>query len=832
MAGEITVIGGGFAGVEAAWAAAQRGSKVTLYEMRPERRTPVHSTGDLAELVCSNSFKSNLLTNASGVLKEEMRRLGSLVLPIAEGHRVPAGEALAVDREPFAREITETLEGHPNITIVRQEVTSLPAARPLIIATGPLTSDALAAEIAKLTGGDSLSFYDAVAPTVTYDSLDMTKIFRASRRGKGDPGPRDTAISLQSEGDTSNASADGAAGAETAGEDDVVGCGGAPTDSADYLNCPFNKDDYLAFWKELTEAELAPLHDFEEGDSPQKMVFFEMCVPIEELARRGPRTLSFGAMKPIGLTDPRTGRRPWACVQLRQENKEGTLWGLVGFQTRLKWGEQKRILRMIPGLENAEFVRYGVMHRNTYVNAPRSARSELPAARASRHLPCRADDRGRGLSGIGRYRHPDRPERAQTLPGAGQRRAAEGDRPRVTVPLPGRKRPETLRADELQLGRCPGASRPACARQARKGTPEGRARPRGHGRISRWPYGPRLLRFRRGACLGFGIGRKRAGRSVRPAHAMNLADLHARRRPGRAITGMAAALLPFTESGAIAEDAFAACLLEIVSAGLTPAVNMDTGYVNLLTDAEKTHVLQLARQVLAGAPFLAGAYTEGQGGDVASLYRREIARIAEYGGTPILFQTARLHDRPAGDVAAIYAVAVADVPRAYAFELGRMFAPNGEIWSSEVAEAIMAIPQFQGMKHSSLDRMIELERLVLRDKVRPDFRILTGNDLGIDMIEYGSDYLLGLAAFCPRKFAERDRLWRKGSPDYLATSDALQLLGNIAFRPPVPAYKHSAAIFLHLLGKIPTARTHPRSPERPPWEREILASCAGRLGLL
>ena len=357
--------------MEAAWAAAQRGSKVTLYEMRPERRTPVHSTGDLAELVCSNSFKSNLLTNASGVLKEEMRRLGSLVLPIAEGHRVPAGEALAVDREPFAREITETLEGHPNITIVRQEVTSLPAARPLIIATGPLTSDALAAEIAKLTGGDSLSFYDAVAPTVTYDSLDMTKIFRASRRGKGDPGPRDTAISLQSEGDTSNASADGAAGAETAGEDDVVGCGGAPTDSADYLNCPFNKDDYLAFWKELTEAELAPLHDFEEGDSPQKMVFFEMCVPIEELARRGPRTLSFGAMKPIGLTDPRTGRRPWACVQLRQENKEGTLWGLVGFQTRLKWGEQKRILRMIPGLENAEFVRYGVMHRNTYVNAPR-----------------------------------------------------------------------------------------------------------------------------------------------------------------------------------------------------------------------------------------------------------------------------------------------------------------------------------------------------------------------------------------------------------------------------------------------------------------------------
>jgi methylenetetrahydrofolate--tRNA-(uracil-5-)-methyltransferase len=350
MADEIIVVGGGFAGVEAAWAAAERGSQVTLYEMRPVRKTPVHQTGDLAELVCSNSFKSNLLTNASGVLKEEMRRLGSLVLPIAERHRVPAGEALAVDRVPFAREITETLAAHPNITIIREEVTALPPSRPLILATGPLTSDALASEIATITGGDCLSFYDAVAPTVTYDSLDLSKIFRASRRGKGDPTPH-----------TLNPTP----------EEEVPGCGGAPSESADYLNCPFNKEEYLAFWKALTEAELAPLHGFEQGDTPQKMVFFEMCVPIEELARRGPRTLSFGAMKPIGLVDPRTGRRPWACVQLRQENKEGTLWGLVGFQTRLKWGEQKRILKMIPGLENAEFVRYGVMHRNTYVNAPR-----------------------------------------------------------------------------------------------------------------------------------------------------------------------------------------------------------------------------------------------------------------------------------------------------------------------------------------------------------------------------------------------------------------------------------------------------------------------------
>lgn len=352
MTTEICVIGGGFAGTEAAWAAAERGSKVTLYEMRPLRKTPVHQTSDLAELVCSNSFKSNLLTNASGVLKEEMRRLGSLILPIAEKHRVPAGEALAVDREPFAREVTETLESHPNITIVREEITVLPTTRPLIIATGPLTSDALAAQIATLTGDESLSFYDAVAPTVTYDSLDMTKIFRASRRGKGDP-------AMKSVEETADA------------PDTMTGCAAPPEASADYLNCPFEKDEYLAFWQAITEAELAPLHDFEQSDNAKKTVFFEMCVPIEELARRGAKTLAYGAMKPIGLNDPRTGRRPYAVVQLRQENKEGTLWGLVGFQTRLKWGEQKRILRMIPGLENAEFIRYGVMHRNTYINAPR-----------------------------------------------------------------------------------------------------------------------------------------------------------------------------------------------------------------------------------------------------------------------------------------------------------------------------------------------------------------------------------------------------------------------------------------------------------------------------
>lgn len=312
---------------------------------------------------------------------------------------------------------------------------------------------------------------------------------------------------------------------------------------------------------------------------------------------------------------------------------------------------------------------------------------------------------------------------------------------------------------------------------------------------------------------------------------MNLTDINARRQLGRRVTGMAAVLLPFTANGSIAEDAYAACLQDTVAAGLTPAVNMDTGYVNLLIGDEKRRVLTLARQVLGNAPFVAGAYIEGLDGDVADLYQREIARIVEQGGTPILFQTSRLHDRPAKKIVDTYAHAVSDVEAAYAFELGQMFAPNGEIWAADVAKGIMSIPQIKGMKHSSLDRVIELERLDLRDRIRPDFKIFTGNDLGIDMIEYGSDYLLGLAAFSPSKFAERDRLWQAQDPAYFAVADALQHLGNIAFRPPVPAYKHSAAIFLHLLGKIPTPRTHPRSPERPLWEREILESCAERLQL-
>lgn len=313
---------------------------------------------------------------------------------------------------------------------------------------------------------------------------------------------------------------------------------------------------------------------------------------------------------------------------------------------------------------------------------------------------------------------------------------------------------------------------------------------------------------------------------------MRLADIHARRQPGRQITGMAAMLLPFTADGEIAEEAYAALLRETVDAGLIPAVNMDTGYINLLTEAEKRRVLRIAEQVLQGRPFVAGAYIEGQEGGAAALYRREIARIVEAGGTPILFQTARLHDTPAAQVVATYAQAVAEVETAYAFELGKMFAPNGEIWPPEIVEGIMQIPQIKGMKHSSLDRVIEIGRLALRDRIRPDFRIFTGNDLGIDMIEYGSDYLLGLAAFSPAKFAERDRLWAAQDTGYLAVAEALQYLGNVAFRAPVPAYKHSAAVFLHLLGKIPTDRTHPRSPARPPWEPEMLRDCALRLGLL
>ena len=320
MPDEITIIGGGLAGSEAAWQAANAGAKVRLYEMRPVRPTPVHQTDHLAELVCSNSLKSNSLTNAAGLLKEEMRRLDSLIVAAADLSSVPAGEALAVDRGLFAAYITNRLEGHPNVTLIRDEVTAIDETRPHVVATGPLTSDALALDIGRLTGQSQLFFYDAVAPTIDASTINREIAFTASRYDKGD---------------------------------------------AAYVNCPFTKDEYQAFYEALLHAELAPLAEHETKTS-----YFEGCLPIEVMAARGPKTLSFGPMKPVGLNDPRTGRRPWACLQLRQENRAATLYSMVGFQTRMKWGEQKRVFRMIPGLENAEFVRYGVIHRNTYIQSP------------------------------------------------------------------------------------------------------------------------------------------------------------------------------------------------------------------------------------------------------------------------------------------------------------------------------------------------------------------------------------------------------------------------------------------------------------------------------
>ncbi len=320
MSTDITIIGGGLAGSEAAWQAANAGARVRLCEMRPVVKTPVHQTDHFAELVCSNSLKSNSLTNAAGLLKEEMRRMDSLIVAAADGASVPAGEALAVDRNLFADYITTKLEGHPNIEIVRGEVTTVDESAVTVIATGPLTSDALAQRVGELTGKSQLFFYDAVAPTIDASTIDREKVFLASRYDKGD---------------------------------------------AAYLNCPFSKAEYEAFHDALLHAELAPTHEHEA-----KTPYFEGCLPIEALAARGPKTLSFGPMKPVGLTDPRTGHRPWAALQLRQENRAATLYSMVGFQTRMKWGEQKRVFRLIPGLEQAEFVRYGVIHRNTYIQSP------------------------------------------------------------------------------------------------------------------------------------------------------------------------------------------------------------------------------------------------------------------------------------------------------------------------------------------------------------------------------------------------------------------------------------------------------------------------------
>ena len=337
----IHIIGGGLAGSEAAWQAASRGVRAVIHEMRPVRPTAVHKTDRLAELVCSNSFRGDKLDNAVGLLKEEMRRLGSLIMQAADGNRVPAGAALAVDRERFSQAVTDAVQSHPLISVVREELQSVPrdaSSYPLIIATGPLTSDALSRDIAALVGGEHLYFYDAISPIVLAETINYDKVFRASRWDRSLRG----------------------ANPSGSGEPEKL----APQDEGDYLNCPMNKDEYDAFYDALASAESATVHDFD------KEKFFEGCLPIEVMAHRGRETLRFGPMKPVGLPDPRTGRTPYAVAQLRQDNIAGDHFSLVGFQTQIKWGDQARVLKMIPGLEHAEFVRFGMVHRNTYINGP------------------------------------------------------------------------------------------------------------------------------------------------------------------------------------------------------------------------------------------------------------------------------------------------------------------------------------------------------------------------------------------------------------------------------------------------------------------------------
>jgi len=312
---------------------------------------------------------------------------------------------------------------------------------------------------------------------------------------------------------------------------------------------------------------------------------------------------------------------------------------------------------------------------------------------------------------------------------------------------------------------------------------------------------------------------------------MNIAALIERRRLRRKVQGIAAALLPYQSNGSVAVEAFKQHLIAAHQAGLMNAVNMDTGYVNYLSEPEKRDVLRWTGEAVGkNVPFVAGAYIENQTGDIVALYRQQMDSIVQAGGIPIMFQTARLHGLPSKEKAAIYQAACQGYPHVLAFELGTMFASNGEIFDEDTVRRLMDIPEIKGMKHSSLDRFVELKRLALCEEQRPEFRIYTGNDLGINMIEYGSDYLLGLASFAPEKFAERDRLWEAGDPAYYALSDALQYLGNVAFRAPVPAYKHSAAVFLHMARRIPTDRVHPKNPKRPDWEADILRDCASRLG--
>jgi methylenetetrahydrofolate--tRNA-(uracil-5-)-methyltransferase len=327
MSTRALIVGGGLAGCECAFQLAERGIDVTLVEQKPEKRTPAQIGDGLAELVCSNSFRGAALSNAVGLLKEEMRRAGSLVMNVGELARVPAGGAFAVDRDVFSREMTARIAAHPRIRVEHREVVAIPEDRPCVIATGPLTGDALAADIARVVGADALAYYDAIAPIISADSIEWSEVFRQSRYDKGG--------------------------------DDA------------YVNCPLDKAQYEAFVAAVVAAEKTPARAFEEPK------YFEGCLPLEVMAERGPKTLSFGPMKPVGLTNPKTGRRPWAVVQLRQEDAAGTAFNLVGFQTRMKWPEQKRVFAMIPGLANAEFVRYGAVHRNTFVNAPKVLDDQL-----------------------------------------------------------------------------------------------------------------------------------------------------------------------------------------------------------------------------------------------------------------------------------------------------------------------------------------------------------------------------------------------------------------------------------------------------------------------
>ena len=315
----VNVVGAGLAGSEAAWQLAERGIKVNLYEMRPVKQTPAHHTDKFAELVCSNSLRANTLTNAVGVLKEEMRNLNSVIIGAADACAVPAGGALAVDRHEFAAQVTSRVKEHPNVTVFNEEITEIPQG-PTIIATGPLTSQALSQQLKELTGEEYLYFYDAAAPIIEKDSIDMEKVYLKSRYDKGE---------------------------------------------AAYLNCPMTEEEFDRFYEALISAETVPLKEFE------KEIFFEGCMPIEVMGQRGRKTMLFGPMKPVGLEDPRTGKRPYAVVQLRQDDAAGTLYNIVGFQTHLKWGPQKEVIQLIPGLENAEIVRYGVMHRNTFINSPK-----------------------------------------------------------------------------------------------------------------------------------------------------------------------------------------------------------------------------------------------------------------------------------------------------------------------------------------------------------------------------------------------------------------------------------------------------------------------------